>query len=112
MRIEVFVPDNPNPAYHALLTALEREFVYTFGGCTITPHFEGRYWSDTRQTTIHDPVRLIFTDTDLTPARDMHALTTYLDELYATIAEALEEEDLLIAVHTVSHVLRPSEEDQ
>jgi hypothetical protein len=34
-RIEVYLPDLPAPAYRELLDVLNREFTYTFGGCSI-----------------------------------------------------------------------------
>ena len=42
-RVEVYVPDLPSPAYQNLLDALEREFTYTFGGCTIGRGLHGSY---------------------------------------------------------------------
>jgi len=35
LRIEVFLPDNPHPAYKALLTTFQEEFTTTFEGCTV-----------------------------------------------------------------------------
>ena len=42
-RVEVYLPDLPKPAYQELLEALDREFTYTFGGCTIVRGLEGSY---------------------------------------------------------------------
>jgi len=35
-RVEAYVPDLPSEAYRTLLEALDREFTYAFGGCTIS----------------------------------------------------------------------------
>jgi hypothetical protein len=40
-RIEVYLPDLARFAYQDLLDTLEREFTYTFGGCTIVRGLEG-----------------------------------------------------------------------
>ena len=44
-RIEVYLPDLPRQAYQDLLDELEREFSYTFGGCTLLRGLEGNYLS-------------------------------------------------------------------
>ena len=40
-RIEVYLPDLPRRAYQDLLASLEREFSYSFGGCTTVRGLEG-----------------------------------------------------------------------
>jgi len=35
VRVEIFIPDLPDPSYRRLLTELETELSYTFGGCTL-----------------------------------------------------------------------------
>lgn len=93
LRIEVFIPAEPHPAYRNLLDALQDEFVESFGGCAISPHFDGRYWSTEQQTTILDKIQLLLVDTNLTPSLHMTRLEQYLDELHRTILNALQEED-------------------
>jgi hypothetical protein len=44
-RIEVYLPDVVHPAYPELLAALEREFTFAFGGCTLVRDLEGSYLS-------------------------------------------------------------------
>ncbi len=34
--MEAYIPDRPSDAYQHLLEALDREFTYAFGGCTIS----------------------------------------------------------------------------
>jgi hypothetical protein len=45
VRVEVYLPDLPIPSYRDLLQALEQEFTYTFGGCTILRGLDGSYLS-------------------------------------------------------------------
>ena len=44
-RIEMYLPDLPPVAYRDLLDALNQEFTYTFGGCTIVRGLDGSYLS-------------------------------------------------------------------
>ena len=37
VRIELFIPDLPDPIYGRLLEELGDELSYAFGGCTVTP---------------------------------------------------------------------------
>lgn len=61
-RIEVYLPDLPTAAYRDLLEALDREFTYTFGGCTIIRGLDGSYLSRLGPR-IRDHINLIYTDT-------------------------------------------------
>jgi hypothetical protein len=45
-RIEVYLPDLPKVLYQDLLEALNQEFTYTFGGCTIIRGLDGSYLSN------------------------------------------------------------------
>lgn len=104
LRIEVFLPDNPNPSYKALLLALQEEFTESFGGCTVISNLEGQYRSPQQGTTILDRIQLLFVDTNLTRALHQDALEDYLQQLHQTAADALEEEAILISVYTIAHV--------
>ena len=42
-RVEVYLPDLPKASYQDLLDALDREFTFAFGGCTILRGLEGSY---------------------------------------------------------------------
>jgi hypothetical protein len=60
-KVEVYLPDLSKPAYQDLLAALDREFTYAFGGCTIVRGFEGSYLSQVGLK-LQDPIALIYTD--------------------------------------------------
>ncbi|MDH4188323.1 MAG: hypothetical protein OEV08_15140 [Nitrospira sp.] len=107
LRVEVFIPDSPHPSYKALLQTLQDEFTDSFGGCTVISNLEGQYYSPEHGTTILDRIHLLFVDTDLSPSLHKHALETYLQQIYQSTFEALQEEAILISVYTVSHV-KPS----
>ena len=101
-RVEVYLPDLPNPAYQALLDALEQELTYTFGGCTLLRGLSGSYLS-VLGLVIPDRINLIYTDTPLALDARSDALSRYTDELREAAFQALEEEAVLVAVYPVLH---------
>jgi hypothetical protein len=44
VRIELFIPDLPDPIYSSILDRLGDELSYAFGGCTVVPAL-GKYRS-------------------------------------------------------------------
>ena len=107
LRIEVFLPDNPHPAYKALLKQFQQEFTYTFGGCSVISGLDGQYRSEVDGATIVDRVHLLFVDTDLEYDPHQEQVTRYLHALYRTAYEALDEEAILISVYPIAHVNPP-----
>lgn len=101
-RIEVYLPDLPTPAYKILAETLEREFTYTFGGCTINRGLEGSYLSQAGFS-VRDPITVIYTDVHQSFDHQLQAVSTYTDKLRQAVAQALEEEAILVAVHRVFH---------
>ena len=103
-RIEAYLPDLPSPAYQELLEALEREFIYTFGGCTLVRGLSGSYQS-LLGLPIQDRVNLLYTDTPFTFDEGFDRLSRYVDALRQTASEALEEEAILIVAYKVYHAV-------
>ncbi|MCY7375355.1 MAG: hypothetical protein LH472_05210 [Pyrinomonadaceae bacterium] len=101
-RIEVYLPDLPKSSYQNLLQALDEEFTYTFGGCTIIRGLEGSYLSNFGEK-IQDRISLIYTDTPFSFQDNSDLLSNYTDEIRNAALEALEEEVVLIAVWQVYH---------
>jgi hypothetical protein len=101
-RIEVYLPDVPRPASQDLLIALEREFTYTFGGCTTLRGLEGSYLSRLGLT-IRDRINLVSTDTAFAFEENFDRLSLSADQLRDAVAEALEEEAILVVVWKVYH---------
>lgn len=101
-RIEIYLPDLPKAEYKHLLTTLDRELTYTFGGCTIVPGLDGSYLSSLG-VHIRDRVSLIYTDAPLAFGAHRAAIARYADELKTAIHEALEEEAVLIVAFEVHH---------
>jgi hypothetical protein len=101
-RIEVYLPDLPRPAYQDLLTAIESEFTYTFGGCTTLRGLEGNYLAQAGSI-IRDRINVVYTDTPFALDEGLVVIERYLDELRRATVEALDEEAVLIAMFAVSH---------
>ena len=90
------------PEYQELLDALDREFTYTFGGCSINPRLDGTYLSQSGAR-VRDRINLIYTDTAVALTRNFELVARYVDELKRAVFEALDEEAVLIVVLGVFH---------
>lgn len=101
-RIEVYLPDLPRAAYQDLLSALAREFTYTFGGCTIVRGLDGSYLSEAGAQ-IQDRINLIYTDTPYSFEENFEIVSAYADKLKESASAALEEEAILVVVNQVYH---------
>ena len=101
-RIEVYLPDQPAAAYRDLLDALDQEFTYTFGGCTIIRGLDGSYLSRLGLR-VRDHVNLIYTDTPFAFEENFARISRYADELQDGAHEALDEEAVLVVVLRVYH---------
>jgi hypothetical protein len=103
IRIEVFVPDLPDPIYGRLLHELSDELSYTFGGCTVIPA-EGKYRS-TAGSILPDKISILFTDRPFYWDRDRLLIEQYAGALRQVAQRALSvEEAILIAVHPAYHI--------
>jgi hypothetical protein len=101
-RALVYLPDLPPPAYQDLLEALDQEFTYTFGGCTIIRGLDGSYLSRFGLK-IRDRINLLYADTPFAFEDNFAKLSRYADELRDAAFLALEEETVLVAVLKVYH---------
>ena len=101
-RIEVYLPDLPSAPYQDLLSALEIEFTYTFGGCSLLRGLSGNYQSQLGLP-IEDRVNLLYTDAPFTFDDGFARLSAYTDALRQTAFEALDEEAILVAAYKVFH---------
>jgi len=102
-RIEVYLPDLPSPAYQELLDALQQEFAYTFGGCTLAGGLSGNYLSQLGLP-VQDRINLAYTDAPFTFDGGFSRLSRYTDALRAMAFEALEEESILVVALRVYHL--------
>ena len=101
-RVEVYLPDTPRLVYQDLLTALTREFTYTFGGCTTVRGLDGSYLSQAGSQ-IQDRINLIYTDTPYGFQENFEIISTYADKLKSAAFAALDEDAILVAVIQTYH---------
>lgn len=102
VRIEIFIPDPPDVAYHDLLEELAAELSYAFGGCTEV-RAAGKYRSFDG-VLLSDKIKVLFSDAPLLWERDRLALGRYVDWVRRAAQRALDrEEAILISVHPVCH---------
>ena len=106
VRIEIFIPDPPSPAYQNLLDELASEFSYSFGGCTQVPA-SGLCCSSNGQI-VSDKIKILFADAVLRWERNHLALGMYVDAVKRAAQRALlNEEAVLVSVHPVCHGVNP-----
>jgi hypothetical protein len=103
IRIELFIPDLPDPVYSRLLQGLGDELSYAFGGCTVIPT-QGKYRS-TAGFILPDKINILFTDTPFYWDKDRLLIEQYADGLRHVVQQALSsEEAILIAVYPTYHI--------
>jgi hypothetical protein len=103
VRIEIFIPDLPDPVYDRILKEFGDELSYAFGGCTITAS-SGKYRSASGLI-LPDRINILFSDTPFDWERDRDLIERYAEELQDVIQRTLEgEEAILVALHPVHHV--------
>jgi hypothetical protein len=76
----------------------------TFGGCSIINSIDG-YYMNSSKLVDHDPIALIFSDTNM--KFDKKKLSEYIDLMAEYVKEALGEEAVLGSVYTVINNLKP-----
>jgi hypothetical protein len=103
-RVEIYLPDLPKPAYQDLLAALDREFTYTFGGCTIIRGLDGSYLSQAGQM-LQDRITLIYTDTPYAFRENIRIISKYCNRLREAANFGLEEEAILVVVFAIYHAV-------
>jgi hypothetical protein len=102
VRIEIFIPDLPDPIYGRILEELGNELAYAFGGSTVI-RAEGKYHSSDRSI-LPDKVNLLFSDTPFVWSRDKLTIELYAQRLRLVVQRALTtEESILVLVYPVFH---------
>ena len=102
VRVEVFIPDLPDPVYVSLLEQLGDELSYSFGGCTVISA-AGKYRL-TSGAILPDTVNILFSDLPFLWDKDRLVIAQYVERLKSAVEGALErEEAVLIAMYPVCH---------
>ena len=103
-RIEVYLPDRPELAYHELFDVLERELTYAIGGCSVIRGVDGAYLSRLGAL-VRDRVSILYSDVPFTTSNHIGLIGRYADTLRHIVLRALNEEAMLIAVLPVYHAV-------
>ena len=103
-RIEIYLPATSSKALHRLRRAFEREFLSTFGGCTVISSIKGLYLSSSSEIA-HDEVDLVYTDTPFSLETHMKEISEYTGSLKELTVSITGEESVLIVVQEIYHAL-------
>ncbi len=103
IRIEIFIPDLPDPIYDRILEEIGDELSYAFGGCTVASTPE-KYRSDSGFI-LPDRINILFTDAPFRWEKDQDVIERYAEELQGIVEQTLKEEEaILISVYPVYHI--------
>jgi len=102
VRIEIFIPDLPDPIYGNILEQLGNELTYAYGGSTIIAT-NGKYRSSDGLI-FPDKVNLLFSDTPFLWERDRLLVELYAERIRSVVKRALaQEETVLLVAYPVYH---------
>ena len=101
-RIEAYLPENRAAVYGNLRDAIEAEFLFTFGGCTVIKGIKGLYLLSGEKPD-EDEITLIYADTPFGLDDNFEAVSEYTDAIREAASEALPEQSILVVVHEVYH---------
>jgi hypothetical protein len=104
-RIEAYFPEKNVKVYGRLLRAIEAEFLFTFGGCTIIDNIKGLYLLSGEKPD-EDKITLVYADMPFGLDENFQAVSDYADAVRNAAAEALPEQSILVAVHEVYHSIQ------
>lgn len=92
----------PKRVYRNARKAFEREFLETFGGCTVIKNIKGLY-ANADGKTDSDKIILLYADAPFEFRKNRAALSKYTDELREIAFQTTDEESILIVVHEIYH---------
>ena len=101
-RIEAYLPEKRADVYRNLFEAIEAEFLFTFGGCTVINGIKGLYLLSGQEPD-EDEITLIYADTPFGLDDNFEAVSEYTDAIREAAAEVLPEQSILVVVHEVYH---------
>ena len=102
VRIEIFIPDLPDPIYGRILEELGNELAYAYGGSTVI-RAEGKYRTSDGSI-LPDKVNLLFSDTPFEWSRDRLTIELYAQRIRLVVQKALtSEESILVLFYPVCH---------
>lgn len=103
-RIEAYLPEKRAKVYRNLRKAIEAEFRFTFGGCTVINGIKGLYLLSGEKPD-EDEITLVYSDMPFGLEENFAAVSEYADAIREAAAEALPEQSILVVVHEIYHSL-------
>lgn len=101
-RIEAYVPEKRPKVYRSLRKAIEAEFLFTFGGCTVIKGIKGLYLRSGEKPE-EDDITLVYADMPFGLDDNFKAVSDYSAAIREVAAEALPEQSILVVVQEVFH---------
>jgi hypothetical protein len=98
------LPRSNDAAYRLIRAAFEKEFLGTFGGCTLIADLKGSYLNESGGVDT-DVVDLLYVETpfDLEEYRD--EIAAYATALQEIVRKSTPEEAVLVVVHETLHAI-------
>ena len=101
-RLEAYLPEKNVRVYRQLRQAIEAEFLFTFGGCTVIKDIKGLYLHSGEKPD-EDKITLVYSDMPFGLDDNFKAVADYAEAVREAAAEALPEQSILVVVHEVYH---------
>ena len=101
-RIEVYLPVKSKPVYRHLRKAVEDEFLFTFGGCTVISGIKGLYLHSGERRE-RDSITLVYADMPFGLRGNKALISDYADAVREACGEALPEQSVLVVIQEVFH---------
>ena len=102
VRIEVYLPEKGASVYQRLRAAVEDEFLFTFGGCTVVSGIKGLYLRSGEKRE-RDSISLVFADMPFALDKNLKTISAYADAIREAASEALPEQSVMVVVHEIYH---------
>ena len=103
-RIDVYLPEKKNKVYRRLRKAIESEFVFAFGGCTVIEGLRGHYLRS-GETPEEDKITRIYADIPVSLEDRFEEISAYADAVREAAVEALPEQSILVTIEEIYHSL-------
>jgi hypothetical protein len=103
-RIDVYLPEKKDKVYRRLRKAIESEFLFTFGGCTVIEGVRGLYLRSGAKPE-EDRITRVYADMPFSLEDRLKEVSVYADAVREAAAEALPEQSILVTVEEIYHSL-------
>lgn len=103
-RIDVYLPQKKAKVYGRLRRAIESEFLFAFGGCTVMEGLCGLYLRS-GETPEEDKITRIYADIPLSLEDRFAEVSAYANAVREAASEALPEQSILVTIEEIYHSL-------